>query len=581
MKILLNKSKSNTTIDILLLALICVVFILPGGTPYRHPDFVLSRALEAVKNGGNPNFFNYPGLVIYINTVIYSLIYCFMNLCNIIHNPTGFQQLYLSESLTIAPFKISFYLPSQIITALFSLLGVTCTYLATYKLTEKRLISFLSGLFVATSLLWVSESHFLTVDIPLASLSIATIFTILIIIEKRCLNFKSLLVLGVLSGCTISAKYNGFIVFVAVFVTLIFVFRDDYRGLIKKLLFLGVVTLAVFFISNPFILLDFKVFLSDFLFELNHAKAGHLGYQTNNAWLFHLTHSLYLGYSLPLLLLSFLGLFWLAATKSVRVSSKLAITVFPLLFYLLMGSSNLAFQRYILPMMPFLGIFSSLGIYAFFGAIKTICSERHRAFKVSLISLVINIIAISILPNIQNSLRHNIILSRQDTRKDLFKAFTDTQIKGLDIISLAGNLINVHDVNLINTQNEKQKDQEPLTADISLHLTIFNSFTHDRYIYDTTNKKLRDPHNIKNDSYVIQISPFRVPKDEVPFSPKSLYSPYPPDLVFRKKPGPYIEIYCDDHTLAQKIIQACNRQNVDCSLLPAEEGFYLQKLFKN
>jgi hypothetical protein len=47
-----------------------------------------------------------------------------------------------------------------------------------------------------------------------------------------------------------------------------------------------------------------------------------------------------------------------------------------------------------------------------------------------------------------------------------------------------------------------------------------------------------------------------------------------PDLPYRKMPGPFIEIYCRDPRIAQKIADTCARDGIDHELLSMEDGYY-------
>jgi hypothetical protein len=63
----------------------------------------------------------------------------------------------------------------------------------------------------------------------------------------------------------------------------------------------------------------------------------------------------------------------------------------------------------------------------------------------------------------------------------------------------------------------------------------------------------------------------------VPFSIKSMYSPYAPDLKFRTRPGPYIELYFDDPSLAGYLYESLLHKGVRTASSGAEQGYYFRK----
>ena len=139
--------------------------------------------------------------------------------------------------------------------------------------------------------------------------------------------------------------------------------------------------------------------ISFFIYQLRHAFRGHYGFTTDDGLFYHLTHSFYYGYGLLPLSFSLLGLCWIVRTNRINIQQKLVITIFPLMFYLLMASSRLAFQRYMLPLIPFLGVYSSLGLFYMYSATNINSIRKSRAFIIGLTFLIFALISISIIPN--------------------------------------------------------------------------------------------------------------------------------------------------------------------------------------
>ena len=260
--------------------------------------------------------------------------------------------------------------------------------------------------------IWVSHSHYLTVDIPLASLCIATVWlTLLFTTQNQTpLNFKQLIVLGVALGLTASAKYNGAIAFLPILVSL----GLNRSNLLLKSLVIVIITSAITFIAtNPFVVVDTESrqsFIQAILFEFNHAKTGHFGFETENGLLFHLTNSLYLGYGIIPLILSLVGGVWLFYYPKIAAVKKLAIAIFPISFYLVVGSSKLAFHRYMLPLIPFLAIASAFGVDYIMAKLREQKKMSGYFVAIAAIALSLNILAIA---------KHNQIVAVTDTRTEL------------------------------------------------------------------------------------------------------------------------------------------------------------------
>jgi len=569
----------NSTVKLDLFFLFILTFFLGtgGGVPYFHTDSSqnLIVSIRTITNNGNPQFFNYPGLVFYVNNLFYRATYVILKFTGLAENANDFFNSFTQEKIEMTPLL---YFPGHLVTILFSMLGICCTYFLTLKLIKKRTISLLSALFLLTAILWVANSHYVTVDIPLVSLSILTVLLIVIFTyDKKPLKLKHLLILGVLLGLTTSVKYNGALIFSSILFPMIFCYQKKSLRLLRDSIIILLISICIFLLTNPFIILDFNKFLKDFLFELNHSKVGHLGYNNDRGLLFHLTHSLYLGYGLIPLILSFLGFIWIIRTKTIKIQSKVAVTTFPIIFYLLMSIPKLAFQRYMLPVLPFLGIYSALGIYFIYDELKKISINKLPQLKPFLVPFITILFIISILPNVRNSIRHNLLLMKNDTRKELLNVITNASLNEYKMDIYAG----YYTSNYITKTNISIKNIKeylgPYLLNDGTDLIVIDSFSYDKLLYDKE-CDITQPYTNYENMYVIQLSPFRPKKDKVPFSRDSVYSPYPPDLEFRKKPGPFIEIYCKDKHIAQKIEISCRKSRVDYEILSGKECYYFNKL---
>lgn len=557
--------------DLLLLLPVAFLLAIAGGVPYFHPDFVHELVPAIARNWGNPDYFHYPALVLYLHALVY-LPLCFV--LSLLDGSLGPVELFIAAAKrgTLTPeYGISFYLPGQLITVSFSLLGVIATYLVTRSLTGRRWPAVVSGLFLCTCPLWVADSHYLTVDVPLAALCIITTKLSLDLLRgPTARSWKRAALLGLFVGLTGSAKYNGALI-VAPALTAVAALHWPNRK--RAAPYVGILVLSstlTFLVCNPYVLLDWGHFWSDFKYELAHARDGHFGFTSAFGLLHHIRHTLYYGYGVLPLALGLLGACCMAVSGRLRRSDKAVFLVFPVVFYLFMASSRLAFMRYLVPVLPYLAVLSGMGVYFVGESLLKRFGEGLAPVRKTILAVIC---AAALLPNLWASWTHDRLLSRPDTREDLERMFDASGLHGQAHTMCAGYYTKV----LLSPK--WGDDIEDLTPDVwrdPPDLAVFDSFSHDRWLYERPDARWPRSEGASR-SAVIQISPYRIPKDQAPFSPKSLYSPFAPDLKCREFPGPFIEIYCRERSLAQKLIGR-GGWGTKVSVAPIGESYYFNQL---
>jgi hypothetical protein len=127
----------------------------------------------------------------------------------------------------------------------------------------------------------------------------------------------------------------------------------------RALVALGAAMVVGFLLGTPFALLDRPTFLSDVDAQRQTAMGTRHGTILDvarqalhgPAWVHHLDFTLRYGLGIPLLVVALAGACWLLATRRRDAALVLA---FPLLFFVAMGSSQLAYARWMVPVIPFL-----------------------------------------------------------------------------------------------------------------------------------------------------------------------------------------------------------------------------------
>ncbi|MFW5787360.1 MAG: ArnT family glycosyltransferase [Halanaerobiales bacterium] len=554
-------------LEIIFLIFITAFFSLKGGLPFYHPDFIVDNIKHLLENGGDPNFFNYPGLVLYVHAFFYIISDTIINLFNLI--------------IPQAELTVNYYKLSHLVTTLFSISGVLLVYFSTYLIFKKRITAFISSLVLSTSLIWVAHSHFITVDLPLAVLCLLTVFFSLYFIKKtKVLTPLQLFILGGTVGLSAAAKYNGGLIIIAVLLPLFYNYRKRKKLLFTHTLLIIFFSLIVFTLANPFILLNFAKFENDFSYEMEHAQTGHFGYQSDNSFLYHIQNSLINGFGLLILIPALIGFLGIIFSSRITVTQKLVLIPFPLLFYLFMGNSRLAFQRYILPLIPFLAIYTACGFNIIHIKLK------HSLTKKYLPDLIILILLIIVMyPGVKYSLQHNRLLAGTDTREELIKIFNIEDIPRPAFYKVFAGMYMEPTLNdtefdqyISNYIYDLPRDINNSYLQISQTIIIFDNFSWDRLLYDPENHHLKKNYSLEKDLPVIQLSPYTTKKDKVPFAPGSTYSPYLPDPKYRKKAGPFIEIYLPDNELLDKLINNLEKYDIEYNLIRGKESYYLNQI---
>jgi len=555
--------KSRISLSVIFIVLVTIIFGMHGGTPIEHGDSLTPKAKHTVRHFGNPNFFIYPALMIYLNAVEYSVYEVILKILP--HK--------VSNILDKWPYRD---LPGHLLTILFSIIGALSVYGICFILTKSTPFAMIGALLLIFSPLWNANTHYITVDIPLSALCVLTVFILLYYFEKNStVTVQQMVVLGILTGLSASAKYNGALIASAVVVAVLLRIKPLIYGL-KLLIVCGMFAIITFFITNPFIIINFKTFVQDFLYASNLVTIGHPGFTVNTVH-HHISESIYLGWNPGAILLSIIGIVLITISRKINVYFKLAILVFPFLHLVILLKTKMTFHRYALPLIPFFAVFAAYTLFCLWQYHK---NHYHKYQRPLIIIIISGAIILAIGVNLFQSLSHNIVLQKTDTRTILGELFTkkDNDISGLKIG--AGDYC----VNFLGISAKKEVMSRVRNSDVQISrseydILALDSFTHDRYITDE-NMRLQIDFTSLQRGRLIKISPYVQKKTMIPFSPMSMYSPYYPDLPYRLKPGPYIEIYFADPQLALTFSRALSENGYDNSTYSIKQGYYFAMFSK-
>lgn len=566
---------------VLILSLLIITIILSvwGGYPFSHPDEGYAITFNIIRNNGDPHHFHRPGgALYYLNAIILAILTPISNI------------LFKFDE------KFILMITSHTITYFFSCLGVVFTFLLIQKITKNKFISYFSALMLSTSLVWIKNSHFYTVDIPLSSLIVLTHYTLLW--SYKCIEkVKSQLTIGIFAGLTFSMKYTGILIFLPIFFVIFL------RGISLKLKLLSVFRLlicscSIFFLTNPFFIINYEKSFNDLLFEIRHSQIGHFGFESENVFLYHLG-IIFPSWSLFLICLSIIGIVIIVFWKKITIENKIILIAFFTSYSIVTFNSKLSFERNLLPLIPFVVVYISIAVYFLIYMFKNIShkelSEKSKKLlknksSTQIVYILIFILySVSLFFNSYETSYHNWLLNEKDSRQ-LLREELDIYNSSTNFNFYCGKFMVNHliqadiDPNRIYTENNdvyyKLTNDQYITYRISnfkeVDVYIFDSISHDPYIFDelALQKLVFDINEsslicFKIDIYVNET------KKGMPYTPESIYSPSKPDLLYRIRQGPYIEIYVKNDSYQRPLINFLQNSQI---IRPCEETYYLNAL---
>ena len=542
-----------------------------GGQPYYHPDLIADEALAVLQNHGDPRYFHYPGFVIYLHAAGYAVLGWLRLLFS------GGEET-LSGALVAMKQDGSLMAFAHLLTAFFSGLGAAAAWRAAALLGARRSIRLLAGCLLAFALLWVRNGHYVTVDIPLAALCLWTVVVAMRVGQRTdAPQIRHAVILGVLTGLVVATKYNGVVVALPVALVLLGNPRGAWRQRIALLLWAGLSSVVVFVIFNPFLFLDWSLAREHLHSRTAEVAVGRLGYFMDNGWWFHLRYSLGDGYGYGLLALALLGGWW-TLQPGQRKSGGWLLSVFVLAFWFAMGRSHVAFQRHILPVLPFLAVLSARGLERL--ADGLVRGVPRVPWLAALLVLWLPLAGHAA----WQSVRHDWVMSRGDTRSDLEEVLRQAELDTASLHAYSGRYGRRAVRSSHRRWGKLDFSSHGFPAGDPIHagpirdheLVVLDSFSHERLM--CLLPPGAPPPPLDQAVELIQFSPFRDFVWSGPPSPDSIYSPALPDLRLRKKAGPWIEVYCRDPAITRALTSACARCDTPYQLRPWSEGHYASLL---
>lgn len=289
----------------------------------------------------NPRFFSYGSLPLYLLRLVQAVL------------GLGIERLYL---------------PARLLSAFCDLLTVAVVYALGRKLGGRG-AGLLAAAFLALAVLSIQLSHFAVVDTPLTLLSTLAVYALLRVGQSGSL--KAGLAAGVLTGLALATKTSALPLLLVGWVAwMLWTIRELRvprlgRGLAG--LSLGTASAAAtFLLSEPYSLLDWFRFATALLQETAMAQGAAIipytrQYIGTPPYLYQLRELVLWSLGLPLGLLALAGLLWLSwrGLRERRTADLVLLSWF-WSYFLVVGSLQAKFSRYLAPLMPWLCLMAAL-----------------------------------------------------------------------------------------------------------------------------------------------------------------------------------------------------------------------------
>ncbi len=239
------------------------------------------------------------------------------------------------------------HLTGRVISAFCGALTVLLVFLLCLQFTN------ILGALLASLALTVAPGHlvhsqFQTTDALSTLLAAAALFAMVRWLKREDPAPKGAFLMALWVGLFAGTRYSG-IVLILLAIGLVL-----WRCKRERLFQMALATLggaAVgFVVATPGLILQTSSFVRDFLYESGHVRTGHgiVFAETPTGFLYHLGN-LFEGFGWIQTLAAAFGLLLLARTRSLAAYS---IVGYALLYYLLIGSAEVKFLRYTLPLLP-------------------------------------------------------------------------------------------------------------------------------------------------------------------------------------------------------------------------------------
>lgn len=530
MKNYINREKTIFLLFFIILAgAILRIWGIEFGLPYfHHPDEqrYLIKAIGMLSSlDFNPRYFHNPPFLTYIYGFLVCVYFVVWKIAGIFLNLPGFGELWLND-------PTSFYIIARSASVAFGVGTCVIIYNVGKKLFNKP-IGLISSVLLSLCFLHIRDSHYAVNDVA-SVLFMILAFNYIVNVWKDGTT-KSYIIAGIISGIAIATKYNtGLIVIPFILAHFFRQEGKEDRGW-KRFSIFFVFCFIGFCMCCPWIILDARKFLIGFLWQLRLSKQPWLGASSESAFVQFLK-TLFWGYGWIPCLFSVIGGVALAKRKQ----KFFLLIAFPLIYYILLGTSKLFFVRFVIPLIPFLCILAAFGIVHVSEYFPN--SQKNR--------IIISLTLVAILQGLVFSVRHDYLIGKTDTRI-IARDWIRRNIPSGSKIAMDGYSPNIKDF----ARDESTIGYNSKSFGISLPEKSLNDYRNEGYEFIVTSDFIRKRYTTSPERYrkysdfynSLEVDGGEIYSSDtynkkIPFFLDEVYSPFW-NIFILKRPGPCIRIY--------------------------------------
>lgn len=375
---------TSETILIVILTLIGAFlhfYNLNWGSPfYFHPDERnIASAVSQLQfpNQMNPHFFAYGSLPIY--TIYF----------------TGVAANYLAQLLRLTNqtqvFTVAFpqaILVGRIFSALFATFLIPILYLLGKKLQDKK-TGFLAAFFATTSVGFIQFSHFGTFEMWLTFLGVLFFLICLNSVYKQ--STTVLIFMSVIFGLLVAVKVTSLALFVFPFALIgTHAFQNTQKTLsfLKNIVLFVVISAILYILTNPYVFLDTKDFLSSMHYEsgvaLGTLPIFYTGIFFDTTPIVYQFLHVYPFLINPLMIILFIPALICIIYKTFKHKNAqtLLLASFFLILFLSQAFLFVKWTRYMVPTLPFIYLLVVIGFSELLSFIKKVSRIKYVVFSI-------------------------------------------------------------------------------------------------------------------------------------------------------------------------------------------------------
>lgn len=382
------------------------------GLPYAyHVDehFYINTAL----NLGAGVLNNPPYAPVGLSNILfpeYAVYFVLGRIQGIFMSPQQFEAAYRTDPTV-------FFLLARLTSAVLGTLTVLPAYWLGRILRPRRptATGLLAASLVAVSFLYVRDAHYGVPDVAM-SFMVTLAVSIILAGVNRSLN-RLIYLGGLVAGAAISMKWTALPVALPVLLGSFFVAEKNRKekgnaALLRTLLVTGLCVALGFALTSPQLIINPGPYVREAFGQLGAGQAG--GFEiwqidTVPGWLFYIKT---LGYGLGVLMG---GLALLGVVNRLRLALRgrdrmiFLLLAFPAAYFVVMGATRHYFARYALPLVPFAAVFAADAIVWLTDRL----AQRSRPLASAVATVLV---FAAIIQPLAASIRHDILLTRTDTR---------------------------------------------------------------------------------------------------------------------------------------------------------------------